>query len=71
MNNINWGNHCLALRWNYAYSQQLFSNLTIGYTRFFYNSFSDIYKIEKQSDKTVGTLSNHFTSAIDDINREN
>ena len=67
MNNINWGNHCLALRWNHVYSQQLFSNLTIGYTRFFYNSFSDIYKIEKQSDKTVGTLSNRFTSAIDDI----
>lgn len=66
-NDLNWGNHCLALRWNHVYSNQLFSNITFGYTRFFYNSESDVYKADKDTDKIVGTLSNHYNSSIDDI----
>ena len=66
-NDINWGNYSMSFRWNHIYSSKLFSNLTIGYTNFFYNSFSDIENIEKQTGHTVGTLSNHFSSAINDF----
>ena len=66
-NDINWRNYSMSFRWNHIYSSKLFSNLTIGYTNFFYNSFSDIENIEKQTGHTVGTLSNHFSSAINDF----
>ncbi len=66
-NDLNWGNHSFAFRWNHVYTNRLFSNLTLGYTKFFYNSLSDIYKIEKQTEKTVGTLSNHYLSSINDL----
>ncbi len=64
---LNWGNYALAFRWNHVYSNRFFSNLTLGYTKFFYNSLVDTYKIEKSSDKTVGRLSNHYLSSIKDI----
>ncbi len=66
-NDINWGNYSMSIRWNRIYSSNLFSNFTIGYTNFFYHSFSDIDNIEKQTGHTVGTLSNHFSSAINDF----
>ncbi len=66
-NDLNWGNYSFSFRWNHIYTNHLFSNLTVGYTKFFYNSLSDIYKIEKQSDKTVGRLSNHYLSSINDL----
>jgi hypothetical protein len=66
-NDVNWGNYSMSLRWNRIYSSKLFSNFTIGYTNFFYRSFSDIDNIEKQTGHTVGTLSNHFSSAINDF----
>ena len=66
-NDINWGNYSTSFRWNHIYSSKLFSNFTIGYTNFFYRSFSDIDNIEKQTGHTVGTLSNHFSSAINDF----
>ena len=66
-NDVNWGNYSMSFRWNHIYSSKLFSNFTIGYTNFFYNSFSDIENIEKQTGHTVGTLSNHFSSAINDF----
>ncbi len=66
-NDLNWGNYSMSLRWNRIYSSKLFSNFTIGYTNFFYHSFSDIDNIEKQTGHTVGTLSNHFSSTINDF----
>lgn len=66
-NDINWGNSSMSLRWNHIYSSKLFSNFTIGYTNFFYHSFSDIENIEKQTRHTVGTLSNRFSSEINDL----
>lgn len=66
-NDLNWGNYSMSLRWNHIYSSKLFGNFTIGYTNFFYNSFSDIANIEKQTGHIVGTLSNHFSSAINDF----
>lgn len=66
-NDLNWGNYSMSLRWNHIYSSKLFGNFTIGNTNFFYNSFSDIENIEKKTGHTVGTLSNHFSSAINDF----
>ena len=67
INNLNWGNYSATFRWNYIYKNRLFSNLTLGSTNYFYNSLSDIYKIEKQSNKTIDRLSDHYLSSINDL----
>lgn len=64
---INWGNHCAGLRWNHQYNSNLFSNLTIGYLKFFANSESDTYKTNKDSDELMGVISNHNNSYIRDF----
>jgi len=66
-NDLNWGNSSYAFRWNHLFSRQLFSNVTLGYTNFFYNSESDVYKADKQNNKSIGTISNHLNSSIDDF----
>ncbi len=64
---LNWGNHNFSFRWNHLYNSNLFSNLTVGYTKFFYNSESDIFKADKETGNKIGTISNHFNSKINDI----
>jgi hypothetical protein len=66
-NDLNWGNHNISLRWNHVHSSKLFSNTTVGFTRFFYNSFSDAQRFDKQTGKKTGHLYNRFSSEIDDI----
>jgi hypothetical protein len=66
-NDLNWGNNCLSFRWNHTFSQNLFGNFTAGLTKFYYNSESDIYKIEKNSGKNIGTTFNHLNSSVNDF----
>lgn len=40
-NNIKWGNMTTALRWNYVISPVLFSNTTVAYTEYMYQSITD------------------------------
>ncbi len=36
---LQWGNHVLALRWNHAFSKNLFVNTTLTYSKFFFRTF--------------------------------
>ncbi|MDO8929500.1 MAG: TonB-dependent receptor plug domain-containing protein, partial [Bacteroidota bacterium] len=66
-NDLNWGNSCLSFRWNHTFSQNLFGNFTAGLTKFYYNSETDIYKIEKTTKKDIGTTFNHLNSSVNDV----
>src|SRR5690606_27582004 len=66
-NDRKWGNQLLALRWNHQYGPSLFSNVTLGYTRFFYHTDSEVNRIEKETKKSAGTIRNYFHSDIDDL----
>ncbi|MEY3369018.1 MAG: hypothetical protein RI973_2173 [Bacteroidota bacterium] len=35
---VNWGNQIAALRWNHVFSEKLFANSILTYSRYFYNS---------------------------------
>ncbi len=40
--NKSWGNWISSLRWNHQFGEQLFSDLTLTYSRFFYDSVDEI-----------------------------
>ncbi len=40
-NGIQWGNATAVVRWNHEFGKQLFSNLTVNYTRYVFDLFSD------------------------------
>lgn len=40
-NHLRWGNRIVALRWNYAWTPQLFSNVTATYSRYRYDILSE------------------------------
>lgn len=42
---VNWGNQVATLRWNHVFSGNLFSNATLTYSRYFYNS-SDLIDVD-------------------------
>ncbi|NOZ46574.1 MAG: TonB-dependent receptor [Chlorobi bacterium] len=61
---LKWGNMLGALRWNHLYSQKLFSNLTLTYSRYRYLAeFSSISK----SDNITTEYLNAFNSNIKDV----
>lgn len=58
---IDWGNEILALRWNHLFGQQLFSNTTFTLSQYDYNSLniSDIY-----SDTPDDFFANYYYSTF-------
>lgn len=62
-----WGNQMAALRWNHIYNNKIFSNTTLGYTRFYYDISSKIERktVEGPEQKTKATLG--FDSNISDV----
>lgn len=66
-NDLNWGNLNYSMRWNRVYSTKLFSNTTIGYTRFYYNALSEAKRFDKQTKKNAGHLYSLYASRIDDF----
>ena len=61
---IRWGNMVGAYRWNHVYSQKLFSNLSLSYTRFrFITKASDI----QDTGDTEYRYQGQFRSSIRDI----
>lgn len=40
-NGVQWGNATAVLRWNHEFGKRLFSNLTVNYTRYAFDLFSD------------------------------
>lgn len=50
---VRWGNTVAALRWNHIYNSKLFSNTTLTFTRFFYNSetFANVSGVQENEVK--------------------
>lgn len=66
-NDRKWGNQLLALRWNHQFSPSLFSNMTLGYTRFFYHLDMETDRIERATKNPAGKMHHYFHSDIDDL----
>ena len=61
---IDWGNTLGGLRWNHVFSNKLFSNTTLAWTRYRMHVGLDISSVDKQKDKSTGavtTRSNTFS----------
>lgn len=65
--NIKWGNFLSTLRWNHIFSPKLFSNTTIGYTRFFYTNKLFAQETDIAASKVTRTYNTSFRSGISDI----
>ena len=65
--NIKWGNFLSTLRWNHIFSPKLFSNTTIGYTRFFYTNKLFAQETDVAASKITRTYNASFLSGISDI----
>jgi len=61
---VRWGNRLVALRWNHLFSQKLFSNTTLAYTRYRF-----MYENERivTFDDVVNESNNQFKSGISDL----
>jgi hypothetical protein len=63
-NNLRWGNNLFAFRWNHIYSSNLFSNVTIAYTRYrFLTEFSSKNTQNSENSKAL----QQFKSGIFDF----
>lgn len=60
---INWGNITTAFRWNYLINQKLFSNTTITYSRFRFNTLAGF---EQQTGSEKNAVSANYFSGIYD-----
>jgi TonB-dependent Receptor Plug Domain/CarboxypepD_reg-like domain len=56
--NYNWGNNTFVLRWNHLYSQRLFGNLSLSYTKFNYKLQNEV--------KDIKNFNSRFESGIRD-----
>ncbi|MCB0736012.1 MAG: TonB-dependent receptor [Bacteroidetes bacterium] len=65
---LKWGNNIAALRWNYQINPKLFSNTTITYSRYNFNTFSETGAVTwTEDEKNEFLYYNSFRSGIDDI----
>ena len=61
-----WGNTVFAIRWNHIYNNRLFGNITIGYTRFYYNIIANANKYVTETHEKVGVVNTGFNSTVSD-----
>lgn len=62
---INWGNKLIAFRWNHLFSQRLFSNTTLSYTKY---RFSYLNEFKEEDDNQKNKRISKFNSGIYDAN---
>jgi hypothetical protein len=65
-NKIVWGNILSALRWNHEFSSKLFSNTSLAYTKFSYNT-DFIYLSEYLDGEKDSKFANNYISNISDM----
>lgn len=63
--NLNWGNRIAALRWNYQFNNKLFSNTTLTYSRYNFNTHM-AYGEYNLTDKLETSSSFDYFSSIQD-----
>ena len=64
---IGWGNITTALRWNYIFSNRLFANTTITYSRYQFDVMENSVKKNLTTGKTENTFGLEYKSGIEDI----
>lgn len=62
---LGWGNKTIALRWNYMITNKLFSNTTITYSEYKFNTGMEM--IEKTNDITDSEFDFEYISGINDV----
>jgi len=65
--NLQWGNQCISSRWNHIFSGRLFSNTTLGYTRFSHQNSLSAVLTEKNTLKKAGDFKKELSSGIFDF----
>ncbi len=60
----NWGNTMATFRWNHIYTQKLFSNISLSYTKYRYKSHTN-YKTT--SSGSIEQITNQYLSGIQDF----
>lgn len=61
-----WGNYVVAARWNHIFNNQLFGNVTVGFTKFFYDISANATKYSIESKEKVGVVKSGFNSTVSD-----
>ncbi len=65
--NVKWGNLPINFRWNHIVSPNLFSNMSLSYTRFFYDTDIQGVKKNDNSSEVMYETSSAFNSGITDF----
>lgn len=66
-NSDQWGNTCLALRWNRIINDRMIANYTMGYITFYFLLKSQSKLIVKENNHLFGSYKNKFKSGVNDI----
>ncbi|MDA3930781.1 MAG: TonB-dependent receptor [Prolixibacteraceae bacterium] len=61
-----WGNTVLAFRLNHMLSNNLFLNITTGYSGFQYNIDENVYRLDGERNDEVGKIESEHRSTIDE-----
>ncbi len=62
-----WGNQMAAFRWNHLFGNKLFSNLSVSYLKFYYNTENEYLKKESTSDMLLEQIYNTYNSGVNDL----
>ncbi len=65
--NVKWGNFPVNFRWNHVFSSNLFSNMNLSFTHFFYNTKIQGIKKNDNSSEILYETSSIFNSGITDF----
>ncbi len=63
---LSWGNKIASLRWNYLISPKLFSNTTVTYSKYKFNTYYDYYYNDGYENTESNDIFDYF-SGIEDI----
>ncbi len=62
-----WGNQMATIRWNHLFGNKLFSNLSVSYSKFYYNTEKEYLKKDSTSTIVLTRNYNTFNSGINDL----
>lgn len=63
--NMNWGNKIAALRWNYVLGNKLFSNSTLTYSKYNFNTHMDMGEYNLTKSESNSSVNDYFSSIQD------
>lgn len=63
--NMNWGNRIAAIRWNYVLSNKLFSNTTLTYSKYNFNTHMDWGEYNLSDHEETSSVYDYYSSIQD------